>query len=368
MKHLAWLFLLSSVLAVAFTAPTAEADDLRGLLTRVDGSVVLELAGAAGGEPDTDEIDSVQEVSARPLQVLDAGAVVRVAESAAATLVCSSDQVVELTGPTLWALTPSGCEGSGRAVPAGSFRSLLPVNASLQRFDGAFVRALPTRGDEDVTPVTVISPRGRYAGGMPNVITWLDRAGYAEFEIRVDDASGEAFRVSADEAGCRPSETFWPGESVRLCEVARRNPAPAPGESERIRILGRLADKRFFETDYGETQADRLREPQDSQIVTWREALSWAGLDGVSARWLDAAHSRRRSLSGDAVTVVRELWASDPDPGTALILGDLYVAADLGELGQAFYRLAGESDDTLLREGAEQRLAALDRLAAGGAP
>jgi hypothetical protein len=361
MRRDVWIF-LSMVLLAAGAGPARGGDELLGLLTRVDGEVVLETASADG-------VEAGPTVVARSLQVIHPGVRVRLGDGARVAVVCSSNHAVRLAGPMTWTLNAGACEARGQSLPAGSFRSLRPVEASLQRFDGAFVKQLPTRGDEGAIPVTVLLPRGRYAGGTPEKIVWLDRQGFDQFEIRFEGPDPKTWQVSAADARCAPAAMEWPGEAPRLCETAHPNPDLAPGGTGRVRIYGRLPDKRFFETEYGEARAERLEAALDAKVVAWRQSLQPANLDRQSLRWLEAAHSRRRQLGGDATQALRELWRDTPDPRVALVLGDLYLAGELPELGSAFYRVAMESGDEGLSTGVRERLAALEtRQAVGGAP
>ena len=118
--------LTAALLAAVAAGSVLAAGGASAVLSQVRGEVaLLPAAGAPTGPP------------ARPLEMVAAGAALRLAAGAEAVVICADDHALRLTGPAEWEAGPGAC-ASGRAL-AG--RHLLPADAPART--GALVRREP---------------------------------------------------------------------------------------------------------------------------------------------------------------------------------------------------------------------------------
>lgn len=314
----------------AVSQPTAVAPteaDLTALLTQVRGDVtVAEMTGAGEGTPRR----------ARPMQVLRAGAVVRVPSGGQAGLICSTEQWIDLSGELDWQVTEAACD-QGRDLPAGTYQSMSPQAGRILSVEGSMVVEPVTRekeSDYGRIPI-VVSPRNTSLLELEPELRWVEVPGAIEYVLSMSGPQAfEDVTLDAEELSCeadalaaphRICSATWPASEWRLDRGGRYfltigartgvASAPRPSEESDIRVLA--------EDTAGEVQT----------AVTEIEALN---LDVVTQDLLLAGLYAGHGLYGQATAAYERILALQPSPVVYVTLGDTYSAT-------ALYRWAFEA-------------------------
>jgi hypothetical protein len=305
---------------------------LTALLSQVRGEVtVVETSGA--GEQTTRP--------ARPMQVLVAGATIRVGAGAQAGLICSTERWIDLAGPSGWQLTEAACT-EGRDLPAGTFRSMAPKAGRILTLDGSDVIELKVveaktkekEGDYGRIPV-ILSPRNTSLLELTPELRWVEVDGAIEYVLSLVGMKGfEELIVDASELTCVSDPLAAPN---RICSL----PWPA---SEWPLELG----QRYFLTVAARTGvAADLRPSEKSTLRALAgDAASEVGaavarvqvlnLDAFTQDLWLASLYREHGLYGDAIDAYERVLGVQPAAVIYVALGDTYSLV-------ALYRWAFEA-------------------------
>jgi hypothetical protein len=249
--------------------------DLTALLSQVRGDVtVVETSGA--GEQTARPV--------RPMQVLAAGATVRVPGGAQAGLICSTERWIDLAGPSDWQLAEAACAG-GRDLPAGTFKSMAPKAGRILFGDIVEMQTVESQTKEkqdDYGRIPVIlSPRNTSLLELVPELRWAEVSGAIEYVLSLSGMKGfEDITLNAAELKCVDDPLAAPNRICSLPWPASQWPLE-PGQ-------------RYFLTVAARTGvAEDLRPSEKSALRT---------LAGDAAGDVQAAVAEVEGLGLDAVT------------------------------------------------------------------
>jgi hypothetical protein len=323
----AFLFLLTGQSAAQRTP------EVTGLLTQIDGPVTL----SSGREDDR----SIRRAAQR--QTLRRGEMVHVPAGSRATVVCSTETLVGLTGPRDWVLDAPACE-RGVPLPATSFRSLTSFAGRILPRNGALLLELETRNVEVGPGPILLSPRNTAVMEAHPRLVWTRVADALEYEIAVRGGPvGVSIRLAAGELGCGRGSGSWQDLEVCSWEPSARWPALEPERPVFLKLGSRPA-KAAPLRQAPEVYTLRLLPPGERQAVEeGLRQLSSLPLDRASHLLLAAGVYARAGLVGDAVAAYDELLRAREISEARVTLGDLYSTLGLLTLAEREYRkvLAG---------------------------
>jgi len=334
--------------SLTVAGPTAQepaGTDLTALLTRVRGEVtVFEEGGTMR--------------PARPAQVLRRSATVHLSSGAHLGLICNDDHFVELTGEEDWQLTGAAC-GEGRALPAGTYQSMVPKAGRILDLEGIRVVEAKTKekeGDYGSIPV-ILSPRNTALLALEPELRWVEVGGAIEYVLSLSGMTGfEEITVDASELACiedplttpnRICSLPWPtaewpleqGKRYFLTVAARRGVAKElrPSETSVLRTL--------TEETAGEVEAE----------VAGTEVLA---LDALTQDLLLAGIYAGQGLYGDTIDAYERALAAQPFPEVYVALGDVHSEMALYRWAFEAYQealklLSEDEDDLAVRASAE---------------
>lgn len=277
----------------------------------------------------------------RPGDRLGEGERIHLPDKTSASLLCSTDRRVDLTGQTSWDLTPQACAG-GQAMEAGMFRSLTPLAGRYATSQGTTTRRRTVRSGAE--QAILLSPRHSAVDLPRPVLVWrtLHDAGQleAEYELIIREHRA-SFRFPVSDLTCAP-DPRW-GDLV-VCSTPWPSGLPdlEPGQ-ERYWQVGfrptltarpRLAPSPVpFRRLSAEASAKRQHAAGDLQEQPWHPAQR-AVLEGhLLARWgmlpeaLDAY--RRASARGHGIGL--------DIAGLTVTRGDLLLEMGLVHLADEIY-------------------------------
>lgn len=319
-SHLMASLLVGGSLLVAAMAAAEPAP--RAVATEVDGNVRVE--PAEGATPHR----------LRTLERLPAGGVVVVPAGGRLTVLCSTDHLVLVDGPARWEVGEPACR-SGKRLPAGTFRGVLPEQGRLVRFGDVLALEMVTRDDEDPGVPILLAPRHTAVVDVGAVV-WTEVPGAVQYELRLDlPARGAAHRARIDpaQAACGTASPDWSG--VAVCSVpwqAVLAGGERPLGTAYLSVAARLALGAPWRQ---EERASRLRWLSDDQEG---RSTGDAFLDAVRA----ARSALERGLLEDARRRLIEALALREAAELQVTLGDLYLQIGLPRLAAESYRRAAD--------------------------
>ena len=305
--------------------------DLTAVLIRIEGQVTL--------SPDNrTELRAVRRAAQR--QVIRQGETVHVPAGAQATLVCSTDTLVDLQGPLEWVLDAAAC-GRGQRLPESSYRSLAPQAGRLLPRQGVLLLEFETRGDESRGPV-LLSPRNTAILDPRPLLVWTRVPDVVDYEIEIRGTARTLIRVAAGDLQC--GRGLGPWQDLDVCSWTPSDRWPALELD--TPVLLRIGDRRTVATARDASMI-RLLPAQDQETV--RDALRQIAalpLDEASRLLLTAGACARQGLYADAIAAYDEALSLQDVPAARVTLGDLYLDRGLWTLAEREYRqvLAGTPD------------------------
>jgi hypothetical protein len=322
---------------------------LTAVLSQVQGDVTVVETGDAG--------DQATRV-ARPMQVLAAGATVRVPAGAQAGLICSTERWIDLAGGLDWQLTEAAC-AQGRALPPGTFKSMAPNAGRILSLDGSMVVESQTKEKEaDYGRIPVIlSPRNTSLLELAPELRWVEVDGAIEYVLSLSGRKGyEEITVDAAELDCVDHTLTKPN---RICSL----PWPAtdwPLEGSQRYFLtiaartGVAADLRSSETSALRTLASDAA----GRVERYVAEVDALDLGTVTQGLRLASLYAEQGLYGDAIDGYERALAAQPAPVVYVALGDVYSQAALYRWAfqayqNALHMLSQGEDDPALRAAAE---------------
>ena len=323
--------------------------NLIALLSQVQGGVsVVETSDA--GEQTTR--------AARPLQILAAGAAVRVPGGAQAGLICSTERWIDLAGPSDWQLAEAACAG-GRALPAGTFKSMAPKAGRILSLDGSGIVQSQTKekkADYGRIPV-ILSPRNTALLELAPELRWVEVSGAIEYVLSLSGMKGfEEITLDAAELNCVDHPLAAPN---RICSL----PWPAsdwplePGQRYFLTVAARTgvaADPRPSETSALHTLAGEAAVEVKAAVAE----VETLNLDAITQDLRLASIYAEHGLYGDTIDSYERALKVQPAPVVYATLGDVYGQVSLYRWAFDAYRkaldlLSEGEDDPAVRAAAE---------------
>jgi tetratricopeptide (TPR) repeat protein len=307
--------------------------DLTAVLTQIEGQVTLSPESRA-------EFRSVRRAAQR--QVIRRGEVVHVPTGAQATLICSTETLVALTGPRDWALDATAC-GRGLPLPETSYRNLASYAGRILPKNGALLLELETRNvDVGLGPI-LLSPRDTAVLDAYPRLVWTQVPDAVEYEIELRGPVGTSIRLAADDLHCGHGSGPW--HDLDVCSWTPSGKWPAL-EPERPVFL-KLGSRQVLAAplrQVREVHQIHLLSVSDQRSV--RESLRQIAalpINKESRLLLTAGAYAQGGLYADAIATYHEVLQAQEMPEARVTLGDLYLSIDLAALADREYRqvLAG---------------------------
>lgn len=329
-----WRAALGAILRMTLLAGSAAAQkpaDLAAVLIRIEGQVTLSSDRPA-------DLRAVRRAAQR--QVLRPGETVHLPAGAQATLVCSTDTLVDLQGAREWVLDAAAC-GRGARLPEGSYRSVAPQAGRLLPRQGVLLLEFETRGDENRGPV-LLSPRNTDVLDPRPLLVWTRVPDVAEYEIEIRGAARALIRVAAGDLSCGPGSGPWQGLDVCSWTPSDRWPSLEPGTP----VLLRIGDRRTVAAARDSSTIRLLPAGEQSIAREDLRQIDALPLDESSRLLLTAGACARHGLAADAIAAYAEALRDQDLPAARVTLGDLYLDRGLWSLAEREYGqvLAGAPD------------------------
>lgn len=312
-------------------APCAVLADAAGVISQVDGPVMLVEPGAgAGGSA----------FPARPLQVLAPGASLDLGRGAAAAVLCAGDQLVRLAGPTSWRIGPQTC-AAGRTVPTGTFLGLVPGDGRRVDLAGSLLQESPSRGDDGfgIVPV-LLSPRSpqRLTTAIYDTapsIVWTEVRGALDYELVLGRGGRESIeRVGGPRARCVSDR--WRGR-LRTCSLEWPWQPLAPGETVSLVVRAHVSDP---DRPLREADGSSLRVVAGTVRRDVETTLTQLDGQDPSFALLRAGLFHRNELYNEAAAELSAMLEAQPQPTVAVQLADLHLGLGLPQSAQNIYQRA----------------------------
>ncbi|HEV2855934.1 MAG TPA: tetratricopeptide repeat protein [Thermoanaerobaculia bacterium] len=307
--------------------------DLTAVLTQIEGQVTL--------SPESrEEFHSVRRAAQR--QIIRRGEVVHVPAGAKATLICSTETLVNLTGPQDWILDVVAC-GRGLALPESSYRNLASYAGRILPRKGALLLELETRNVEVGLGPILLSPRNTAVmDGNPRLV-WTQVPDAVEYEIELRGTVATSIRLAADDLHCGHGSGPWHDLDICSWTPSARWPALEPEKPVFLKFGSRQALTAALRQVREVYQIHLL--PADDQRGVREDLRQIASLpmDKASRLLLAAGAYARGGLYADAIATYDEALQAQEMSEARVTLGDLYLAIGLTALAGREYRqvLAG---------------------------
>jgi hypothetical protein len=308
-------------------AAAQKASDLTAVLTQVEGQVTLSKE-ARGAFP-----------LLRPaaqLQVIQKGETIHVLAGAWVNLICSTETLVSLEGPTDWVLNAEAC-ARGTTLPESSYASMAPRAGRLLPKNGALLLEFDTRtGDQN--PLVLLHPRKTALREPRPLFVWTRVPDAFEYEIQLRGAVAVSIHVPAATVPCGPGAGPWHDLDVCTWTPSTQWPSLEPENPV------------SFKLGYRKTSIDSLRlvrevytvhflSDNDRKAVDERlRKINASDLDDASRLLLSAGIYAQSGLGSDAITAYDAALRVREVAEARVALGDLYLSLGLTDLAEREYR------------------------------
>jgi tetratricopeptide (TPR) repeat protein len=321
------LFLLAS------QSDAQKPEDLTAVVAQIEGQVTLSPEGRA-------EFRSVRHVAQR--QIIRRGESVHVPTGAQVTLICSTETLVNLTGPGEWVLDSRGC-GQGLSLPENSYRNLASYAGRILPRNGALLLELETRYVEVGLGAILLSPRNTVTMDANPRLVWTRVPDALEYEIKLRGPIETSIRLAADEIQCGQGSGPWRGLDV--CSWAPSGKWPALEREKPVALS-------FGSRQTSTAPFSRMREMYRIHLWSVNDQRSvqenlhqfdTLPVDKASRLLLIAGVYAKGGLYADAIATYDEALQVQEMPEARVTLGDLYLTVGLTALADREYRqvLAG---------------------------
>lgn len=303
--------------------------ELTAILTQVNGLVTLSPASREG------VVLPVRRAAQR--QILGQGEVVHVPTGTWATVVCSTEALVSLTGPRDWALDAAAC-GRGVRLPVSSYRSLASFVGRILPRSGALLLELETR-NVDIGPGPVLlSPRDTVVMETHPRLVWTRLAEAAEYEITIRGPVGAAIRLAAGDLGCGRGTGPWRDLEVCSWAPSGRWPALEPGRPVFLKLGFRAAARASLRQAPEVCKVQLLDPGERPRVEEELRQVSALSIDSASRLLLAAGVYARAGLHADAIVAYDAALQAQEMPEARVTLGDLFSTLGLTVLAERQYR------------------------------
>jgi len=313
----------------ALTLKPAPSEELRGIITQIQGAVEV-LGPGAGDIP-----------LASPWQVIRAGVTLRLPPKGSAGIVCSTRRFVRLLGPASWSLTPSTC-AAGKELTPGEYSWIVPQGGRFKVVEGLLVLEREIRGNQDDDPLapSVLSPRNTVLRSSSPRVTWSRVPAATSYWVQWT-GGGIRDHSTPVEARNVPCSGSLEGRPVCSLPWPEGRPALSPGKIYFLRVGARSggSDDWHFNDP---VEVEIQETPQTARLERDLEALQALGLEGQALDIARAGLFAQNGLYADAADQYRRILIADADSDSELrvTLADLDFVMGLGHLAEPLYREA----------------------------
>lgn len=285
----------------------------------------------------------------RDLDLIPAGSTVTLKAGETLELLCSTEHLVFLAGPSRWRLDTPNCR-RGRRQPLGTFRSVIPEAGRLVRFGDGLALEMTTRNPDQRNVPILLAPRNTALLDPAPQIVWADVPSAIQYKLELRSLGTMETRsvvVEPGEAHCGEANDSWPLTAV--CSLPWKSLELSTSPLEGVAYLSVGARLTLGEHWFQENQPARIewlsasrrlqflfllqhlpaREaPLLRAIVDARRSIEFGLHDRARRRLVEALKTRR-------VTVLE------------ITLGDLYLQVDLPRHAAASYRQASANPSSV---------------------
>lgn len=271
-------------------------------------------------------------------QSVGRGDVVHVPAGAKATLLCSNDGWVTLTGPKDWTPDPAAC-GPNRA-PAGSYLSLTAPGGRIRTAsDGSMMTELDTRAPaEEIFLPRLLSPRHTKVEDPRPLLVWSQNPRAAEYEVVVEGPEGFSVPIAASDARCQDGAGPWKGTVTCSWQIPPASPALPPAEEVFLRIGFRRGLLSTASAARKSIPVKRLSAASRDEIRERIQKIQGLPLDPASRLLLEAGAYAQAGLSASALERYSAALEIHEFPAARAALADLYLQVDLPDFAEREYR------------------------------
>jgi hypothetical protein len=273
-----------------------------------------------------------------PRQPILAGEVFHVPAGVKATMLCSTDWLVIVTGPKEWTVDQKACR-QGQALPGGSYDSVVVEGGRIRSIRSGMTVERDTRSDAATDVPMVLSPRNTTVLDPRPTVVWTEVRGADQYEIEwLGTAGATALKIKAADARCGPGRGFWRGLSVCSTAYPADRAALKTGAAPLFLRVGSrfgIASPLRVEKDAARV---RVVGAEDEQKFRERLDALQAVPDADSRALLIAGAYASAGFLGDALSRYDEALARQEVPEAGVTLGDLALAVGLPDLAAREYR------------------------------
>jgi hypothetical protein len=330
-------FRIGAILFLLATPGAAQKPgNLTAILSQIDGQITLSSEGRA-------EFRSVRRAAQR--QVIRRGEVVHVPAGAQATLVCSTETLVSLTGPRDWALDETAC-GQGLPLPESSYRNLASHAGRILPKKGVLLLELEMRHVELGLGAILLSPRNTAVMDAYPRLVWTQVPDAIEYEVKLRGSVEISIRLTADDFHCGRGSGPWRDLEVCSWAPSAKWPALEPEKLVSLEIGSRRTSTASLRQVRERYQIHILAVNDQRNIQEGLRQIATLPVDKSSRLLLAAGAYARGGLYADAIATYEEALQAQEVPEARVTLGDLYLTLGLTALAKREYRqvLAGTPD------------------------
>lgn len=316
------------ILLLARQGVAQRAADLTAILTQIEGQVTLSLAGRT-------EIGSVRRATQR--QVIRRGEIVHVPNGAQATLICSTEKLVSLTGPRDWVLGAEAC-GQGLSLPETSYRNLTVYAGRILPRNGALLLELESRNvDVGLAPI-LLSPRNTAVMESYPRLVWTQAPEAVEYEIKVRGPVGTSIQLTAADIQCGHGSGPWHDLEVCSWAPSSKWPELEPEKPVFLEFGSQQALTSPLRQVRVRYEIHLLSTDDQRRVREDLRRIATLPVDTASRLLLTAGAYVEIGLYADAIAAYDAALRAQEMPEARVTLGDLYLMVDLTALAEREYR------------------------------
>lgn len=349
---------------VAETASVPEPPAVTRRAKRLLTAVVADFSGVATIVPrgtSSPERGPTPLEGVRRFRIIAEGDEIVVAAAASLTVVCSTDQIVQLHGPARRTLGPALCRTGRRG--SSVYRALTPGGGRLWTLGHVyhFSPKSPARGhdEEDLAVPVVLAPLGDTLEERPTIV-WRGVEDAVEYEIAiVREARWSPIRRTAADVSCA-SDTLDLVEGT-ICSMPWFPGQPGLSVGQEVRLVVRARTSLGGPWRAVPKPSNLRRQAIGPSMRAELTALEDVPEDPVR-QMLEADIYARHRLWTDAAAAYRDALDGGGPPEASTSLGDVYLSMNLFVTAAKSYEKAfAESGDPAAHAAAELGLGLLER-------
>ena len=264
---------------------------------------------------------------------------------AQATLICSTETLVSLTGPRDWVLDATACE-RGLPLPESSYRNLASYAGRILPKNGGLLLELETRDGEMGLGPILLSPRNTAVMDSHPRLVWTQVPDAIGYEIELRGPIGTSIRLAAADLHCGHGSGSWHDLDVCSWAAAGKWPALEPERPVFLKLGFRQALAAPLHQVREAYQVHLLSVNDQRNVQERLRQIATLPVDKASRLLLAAGAYAQYELYADAITAYDEALQAQEMPEARVTLGDLYLTIGLTALADREYRqvLVGTPD------------------------